>query len=70
MCIRDRSEPDLELLNLEADQIRLSLARASERLPQLFQVLASAGAEVRGTTLTRPNLESLFIKLTGKDLRE
>ncbi len=64
------SEPDLELLNLEADQIRLSLARASERLPQLFQVLASAGAEVRGTTLTRPNLESLFIKLTGKDLRE
>jgi ABC-2 type transport system ATP-binding protein len=64
------SEPDLELLSLEPGQLRLSLARASERLPQLFQLLASAGAEVRGTTLTRPNLESLFIKLTGKDLRE
>jgi ABC-2 type transport system ATP-binding protein len=64
------AEPDLELLSLEPGQLRLSLARASERLPQLFQILASAGAEVRGTTLTRPNLESLFIKLTGKDLRE
>lgn len=64
------AEPDLELLSLEPGQLRLSLARASERLPQLFQILASAGAEVRGTTLTRPNLESLFIRLTGKDLRE
>ena len=28
------------------------------------------GAEVRETTLTQPNLEALFIKLTGKELRE
>lgn len=63
-------EPDLELLGFEDGQLRLALARASERLPALFELLASAGAEVRGTTLTRPNLESLFIKLTGKDLRE
>jgi ABC-2 type transport system ATP-binding protein len=64
------SEPDLELLGFEDGLLRLALGRASERLPQLFQILASAGAEVRGTILTRPNLESLFIKLTGKDLRE
>lgn len=64
------AEPDLELLGFEDGQLRLSLVRASERLPQLFQSLAAAGAEVRGTTLTRPNLESLFIKLTGKELRE
>jgi ABC-2 type transport system ATP-binding protein len=64
------SEPDLELLGFEDGQLRLALGRASERLPHLFQILASAGAEVRGTILTRPNLESLFIKLTGKDLRE
>jgi hypothetical protein len=32
--------------------------------------LTSTGADVRETTLTQPNLESLFIKLTGKELRE
>jgi ABC-2 type transport system ATP-binding protein len=63
-------EPDLELLGFEDGQLRLALARASERLPRLFEILGGAGAEVRGTTLTRPNLESLFIKLTGKELRE
>ena len=38
--------------------------------PTSSPILASAGAEVRGATLTQPNLESLFIKLTGKELRE
>jgi ABC-2 type transport system ATP-binding protein len=63
-------EPELELLGFEDGQLRLALARASERLSRLFELLGAAGAEVRGTTLTRPNLESLFIKLTGKELRE
>jgi ABC-2 type transport system ATP-binding protein len=63
-------EAGLELLGFEDGQLRLSVARASERLPRLFELLRGAGAEVRGTTLTRPNLESLFIKLTGKELRE
>jgi hypothetical protein len=39
-------------------------------LPAIFSALAAAGAEVRGTNLTQPSLESLFIKLTGKELRE
>ena len=29
-----------------------------------------AGGEIRSTTLSQPSLESLFIKLTGKELRE
>ncbi len=32
--------------------------------------LAGTGAVVRETTVTRPSLESLFIRLTGKELRE
>ena len=36
----------------------------------VFAALASAGAEVRGTSLIQPSLESLFIKLTGRELRE
>ncbi|MBI5086388.1 MAG: ABC transporter ATP-binding protein [Acidobacteria bacterium] len=63
-------EEGVEVLGFEGGQLRLSMAEASARLPRLFTALAEAGAEVRGTTLTQPNLESLFIKLTGKELRE
>jgi ABC-2 type transport system ATP-binding protein len=60
----------VEILGLDDGQLRLALTNGSARLPWLFDCLARAGAEVRGTTLTQPNLESLFIKLTGKELRE
>jgi len=61
---------ELELVQCDDDQLTLSLAGASRRLPAVFQALSEAGAEVRETTLTQPSLESLFIKLTGKELRE
>jgi len=59
-----------ELVQSEDELIVLSLPQASSRLSRIFQALTDSGAEVRETTLTRPNLESLFIKLTGKELRE
>ena len=59
-----------EILQADQSLLILSLADASRRLPAIFSALESAGADVRGTTLTQPSLESLFIKLTGKELRE
>jgi ABC-2 type transport system ATP-binding protein len=61
---------NMEILQADASLLILSLADASRRLPAIFSALAGAGADVRGTTLTQPSLESLFIKLTGKELRE
>ena len=60
----------VEILHSDESLLLLSLAGASEKLPAIFAALAGTGAEVRGTTLTQPSLESLFIKLTGKELRE
>ena len=61
---------DIEILQADTNSLALDLPDASSRLPAVFSALAAAGGEVRGTTLTQPNLESLFIKLTGKELRE
>jgi ABC-2 type transport system ATP-binding protein len=60
----------LEILQADENLLILSLACASQRLSAVFSALQGAGAEVRGTILTQPSLESLFIKLTGKELRE
>ncbi|HUR28625.1 MAG TPA: ABC transporter ATP-binding protein, partial [Planctomycetota bacterium] len=61
---------DVEIVAASPEQITLALANASQRLPSLFSALHACGADVRETTLTQPSLETLFIKLTGKELRE
>jgi ABC-2 type transport system ATP-binding protein len=60
----------IEVFQADTELLILALPEASRRLPAIFTALAAAGSDVRGTTLTQPSLESLFIKLTGKDLRE
>jgi ABC-2 type transport system ATP-binding protein len=64
------AEDGVEIVQAEPEQVVLALAGASRRLPALFAALQRSGAEVRETTLSQPSLESLFIKLTGKELRE
>ena len=60
----------IEVMEATADGVRVALRDASRRLPELFAALAEARAEVRETTMTQPSLESLFIKLTGRELRD
>jgi ABC-2 type transport system ATP-binding protein len=65
-----RALPDVEIVSSSTEQVTLALSNASQRLPSLFSALHGAGGDVRETTLTQPSLESLFIRLTGKELRE
>lgn len=60
----------VEVLHADENLMILSMTDATRKLAAVFAALTAAGAELRGTTLTQPSLESLFIKLTGKDLRE
>ncbi|HVS18444.1 MAG TPA: ABC transporter ATP-binding protein [Planctomycetota bacterium] len=70
--VRERlaREEGVEVVQADDDALVLAASGASRRLPELFGALAEVGAEVRETTLTQPSLESLFIQLTGKELRE
>ena len=58
----------VEIIHADETLLALSMSDASHRLPLIFAALN--GSELRGTTLTQPSLESLFIKLTGAELRE
>ena len=62
--------PDLEILAEEEGSLRLTLSKASQHLPDIFQAIAAAGGSVSETSLRSPNLETLFLLLTGKELRE
>ena len=65
-----REFADIEVVQSGSEHVTLALPNASRRLPSVFTALEAIGAEVRETTLKQPNLETLFIKLTGKELRE
>jgi ABC-2 type transport system ATP-binding protein len=59
-----------EIVQATADSLSLAVTNAAARLPALFAAVAETGSEIRGTSVTQPSLESLFIKLTGSELRE
>jgi ABC-2 type transport system ATP-binding protein len=61
---------DVEVLTVAAEGVTVAARGASRKLPAIFSALAAAGAEIQETTLSVPSLESLFIKLTGRELRE
>jgi len=60
----------VEVVQCDEETLMLAAAGASGKLPAIFARLGEAGCEIRNTTLTQPSLESLFVKLTGKELRE
>ena len=61
---------DLEILSQDETSLMLTLSSASQHLPSIFQAVAGAGGSVSETNLRSPNLETLFLLLTGKELRE
>jgi ABC-2 type transport system ATP-binding protein len=61
---------DTEIVTAEKETLVLAAEGASKRLPALFAAVTGAGGEIRETTLRQPSLETLFIKLTGRELRE
>ena len=61
---------DLEILSQDEDELMLTLSQASQHLPNIFDAIGRAGGAVSETSLRSPNLETLFLLLTGKSLRE
>lgn len=61
---------DLEILSQANDALLLTLSSASHHLPEVFEAIRRAGGSVSETSLRSPNLETLFLLLTGKELRE
>jgi ABC-2 type transport system ATP-binding protein len=61
---------NVEVVSADTESLILATEGASHKLPSIFGALSSAGSEVRETSLKQPSLESLFIKLTGRELRK
>jgi ABC-2 type transport system ATP-binding protein len=60
---------DVQSIKVSSDELLFSVRSAERELSQLMAVAGTLG-EVREVAIKQPSLESLFIKLTGRALRE
>jgi ABC-2 type transport system ATP-binding protein len=60
----------VEVVSADERMLRLAVEDASRRLPAILTAVAATAGELQETSLSQPSLESLFIKLTGRELRE
>jgi ABC-2 type transport system ATP-binding protein len=54
----------------EDGTIRLYVDRGETAMPAILRLLDGAGLELRTITLTRPSLDDVFLRQTGRSLRE
>jgi len=60
---------DSEVLSISEEKIVLSV-EASKNIPVILEAFFKAGLAIEDISIKQPNLESVFLKLTGKELRE
>jgi ABC-2 type transport system ATP-binding protein len=62
--------PGVQPAEAADSRIELLVADASTALPEILTAVTATGATVRAVTVTEPNLETVFLHLTGKALRD
>ncbi len=65
-----RDQPFVREASSEDDLIRLYVDQGETAVPQLLRILDGAGLQARSITLARPSLDDVFLRQTGRSLRE
>ncbi len=55
-------------VSVGGDVVTISLLRAAEVLPEILRLLEESGISVHSLTVQQPNLETVFLQLTGQRL--
>jgi len=67
---RWRAVDGVQQVDIQEDNLVLLTRDANEVLPRLFEAAAAAGVRITEISVTEPNLEMVFLHLTGRALRE
>jgi ABC-2 type transport system ATP-binding protein len=65
-----QTRPFLREMQETESGMQLYVDRGDEVLPEVLRLLDHNGAAIRTVTLARPTLEDVFLRLTGRSLRE
>jgi ABC-2 type transport system ATP-binding protein len=65
-----RREPYIRELSADDGQVRLYVDDGGAALPQLIRVLDQSGVGVRSISMSEPTLDDVFLRQTGRSLRD
>jgi ABC-2 type transport system ATP-binding protein len=67
----DRLESQEDVVHLSAldNVVSLTVSRGETFIPRCFELAQSLSVEISSVSLRKPNLEDVFIQLTGRDIR-
>jgi ABC-2 type transport system ATP-binding protein len=65
-----RDLPAVHDVTAKDEHLELVVDEARRTLPAILETVSDAGASVRSVEVTEPNLEAVFLHLTGKALRD
>ena len=65
-----RALPSVHDVSTKAEHVQLVVDEARRTLPAILEAVSDAGAAVRSVEVTEPDLEAVFLHLTGKALRD
>lgn len=60
----------LERLHVTDNSVHLTIKNGEQTLPDLLRLLDGSSLQVQSVTLSRPSLDDVFLKYTGRSLRE
>ena len=70
MVERWAAVPGVSRASVQEDHAELLVENANEVLPRLFEEAAAGGSRITSVNVSEPNLELVFLHLTGRALRE
>ncbi len=65
-----RSQPYVREASIDGEVVRLYVDRGEAAVPQILRMLDGAGLAPQTITLARPSLDDVFLRQTGRSLRE
>ena len=65
-----RAEPYVRELTADGGQVRLYVDDGGTALPQLIRLLDASGIGVRSISMSEPTLDDVFLRQTGRSLRD
>ena len=65
-----QGEPYIREADFAEGQLRLRVDHGERSMPAILRVLDGAGLELQSLSLTRPSLDDVFLRQTGRSLRE
>lgn len=65
-----QNAPEVTNVSVHDDELTLTVVKGESFIPRAFEIAAASGVTISGVSMRKPNLEDVFIKITGREIRD